>query len=232
MITYQTSTANLGPEHLHGFFVGWPNPPSPAVHWSLLQGSSHVVLARDSNTQAVVGFITAISDRVLSAYIPLLEVLPAWRGQGIGSELTRRMLAQLAHLYMVDLICDPAVQPFYQRLGMLPYTGMIARNYSQQAGVAAPADHTTASERQAATSRSRTARISEPDPLRRDFPAGCSQPALRALAAAGFTELAQLTTVSEGDLLRLHGMGPKALRALAAALAERGLHFAEPSRST
>ncbi|MFZ2489191.1 MAG: DNA-binding protein [Anaerolineae bacterium] len=66
--------------------------------------------------------------------------------------------------------------------------------------------------------------------MRRDFPAGCSQPALRALAAAGFTELAQLTAVSEDDLLRLHGMGPKALRALAAALAERGLHFAGPAR--
>ena len=35
----------------------------------------------------VVGFITAISDGVLSAYIPLLEVLPGWRSQGIGGEL-------------------------------------------------------------------------------------------------------------------------------------------------
>lgn len=230
MITYQTTTDNLSPEHLHGFFVGWPNPPSPAVHWRLLQGSSYVVLARDSSTQAVVGFITAISDGVLSAYIPLLEVLPAWRGEGIGSELTRRMLAQVAHLYMVDVICDTAVQPFYARLGMMPYTGMIVRNYEQQAG-AAPQDAVALSgQPPPASGRSRAARTSQPDPLRRDFPAGCSQPALRALAAAGFTELAQLTAVSEADLLRLHGMGPKALRALAAALAERGLHFAEPSR--
>jgi hypothetical protein len=28
----------------------------------------------------VIGFITAVTDKVLSAYIPLLEVLPAYRG--------------------------------------------------------------------------------------------------------------------------------------------------------
>lgn len=230
MITYQITTDHLGPEHLHGFFVGWPNPPSPAVHWQLLQRSSYVVLARDHSTQAVVGFITAISDGVLSAYIPLLEVLPAWRGQGIGSELTRRMLAQVAHLYMVDVICDADVQPFYERLGMMPYTSMIARNYAQQAGAVTEDTPALSDQRPPLSGRSRATRTSQPDPLRRDFPAGCSQPALRALAAAGFTELAQLTAVSEDDLLRLHGMGPKALRALAAALAERGLHFAGPAR--
>jgi predicted N-acetyltransferase YhbS len=71
---------------------------------------------------------------VLSAYIPLLEVLPAYQGQGIGSELVRRMLAKLADLYMVDLLCDPGMQPFYERLGMRPTTGMLRRNYDRQAG--------------------------------------------------------------------------------------------------
>ncbi|MFF0750928.1 DNA-binding protein [Streptomyces sp. NPDC004267] len=48
-------------------------------------------------------------------------------------------------------------------------------------------------------------------------------PATRALAAAGYTRLDQLAGVSEKELKALHGMGPKALGLLRAALAERGL---------
>jgi ribosomal protein S18 acetylase RimI-like enzyme len=115
-----------------GFFVGWPNSPSPERHLAILRGSSHVVLARESASGAVVGFVNAISDGVLTAYIPLLEVLPAWQGAGIGSELMRRMLAQLGELYMIDLLCDVELQPWYARLGMRPATGMLARNYARQ----------------------------------------------------------------------------------------------------
>lgn len=82
----------------------------------------------------MVGFITAITDGVLSAYIPLLEVLPAYRGRGTGSELLRRLLQKLDHLYMVDLLCDAELQPFYERMGMRPATGMMIRNYAKQSG--------------------------------------------------------------------------------------------------
>jgi hypothetical protein len=44
----------------------------------------------------------------------------------------RRMFARLAHLYMVDLLCDPELQPFYERLGMRPASGMLLRNYARQ----------------------------------------------------------------------------------------------------
>ena len=62
-----------------------------------------------------------------------------------------------------------------------------------------------------------------------DLPAGLGSPARRALAGAGYVRLEQLTTVSEADLLKLHGMGPKALEQIRRALAERGQSFAEPS---
>jgi hypothetical protein len=65
------------------------------------------------------------------------------------------------------------------------------------------------------------------DPAAYGFPAGLSQPALRALLGAGYTSLAQLAAVSEADLLRLHGMGPKGTRLLREALAAAGLSFAE-----
>ena len=133
-ITFQADLHGITPERLQGFFLGWPNPPAPATHLRLLAGSTYVELAVDSNTGQVVGFINAISDGVLTAYIPLLEVLPAYQGQGIGATLVTRLLARLDHLYMVDLLCDADVQPFYARLGMRPATGMMLRHYERQSG--------------------------------------------------------------------------------------------------
>lgn len=132
MIRFE-SDAELIEEHmLHGFFEGWPNPPSPENHLRLLRGSDHVVLAIDDEHGSVIGFITAISDSVMSAYIPLLEVLPAYRGQGIGRELAKRMIQSLEHLYMVDVMCDPQVVPFYEKLDMTPGSGAMLRNYARQ----------------------------------------------------------------------------------------------------
>lgn len=54
-----------------------------------------------------------------------------------------------------------------------------------------------------------------------------SAPALRALAAAGYTHLEQLVGVSEAELAKLHGMGPNALAKLQAALEEIGVSFTE-----
>jgi ribosomal protein S18 acetylase RimI-like enzyme len=133
-VVYQEDLSGVAAGDLTGFFEGWPNPPSPATHLRLLAGSDAVVLARDAASGRVLGFITALTDGVLCAYIPLLEVLPAHRGRGIGSELTRRMLARLRDCYMIDLLCDPELQPFYARLGLRPAAGMMARNYARQAG--------------------------------------------------------------------------------------------------
>ena len=57
-----------------------------------------------------------------------------------------------------------------------------------------------------------------------------SKPAQRALVAAGYIRLVQLTQARESDLARLHGMGPKALAQLREALAARGESFGEPSQ--
>lgn len=133
MITYTDSLTDVSAADLRGgFFAGWPQPPTPETHLRLLHGSTHVWLARDG--QPVVGYITALSDGVLAAYIPHLEVLAAYQRQRIGSELVRRMLATLRTLYMIDLICDADVQPFYERLGLRRYSAMIRRNYERQSG--------------------------------------------------------------------------------------------------
>ena len=58
------------------------------------------------------------------------------------------------------------------------------------------------------------------------FPPGMSQPALRALLNAGYSSLEAVAAVSPKELLKLHGLGPKAIRLLRPALAAQGLAFA------
>ncbi|MEV6417465.1 hypothetical protein [Kribbella sp. NPDC051718] len=53
------------------------------------------------------------------------------------------------------------------------------------------------------------------------------RPATSALMAAGITTLAQVATLTRRDLLAMHGVGPKAVRLLEAALQENGLSFAD-----
>ena len=133
MIRYITTPETITPDQLIGFFVGWPKPPTPETHLAMLKAANHIVLAIDSATDNVVGFINAISDRILSAYIPLLEVLPEFKNRGIARELIQRMLAELDGLYMIDLTCDTSLQPYYEKLGLTKMSGMMKRDYTQQA---------------------------------------------------------------------------------------------------
>jgi hypothetical protein len=60
-----------------------------------------------------------------------------------------------------------------------------------------------------------------------ELPPGLSQPARRALLQAGYTRLEQCAELSEAQVQRLHGVGPKALRQLREALDARGLTFGD-----
>lgn len=134
MIDYLYSAKEISADQLHGFFVGWPNPPSRKTHLRLLEQSDEVVLAQDTSSGAIVGFITAITDGVLAAYIPLLEVLPEYQHQQIGRNLVQKLLERLSSYYMVDLLCDPNLQPFYEQAGMMRANGMFIRNRDKQGG--------------------------------------------------------------------------------------------------
>ncbi len=135
MITYTDSLDSVTAERLTGFFVGWPKPPSTETHLKLLRGSSRVWLAIDADHgDRVVGFLTAMTDGVLCAYLPLLEVLPGYQGHGIAHELMERMLDDLKDMYVIDLVCDEKLQPFYEQFGMKPFSAMVVRNYDRQNG--------------------------------------------------------------------------------------------------
>jgi predicted N-acetyltransferase YhbS len=127
MVVYINSLEHVKASQLEGFFVGWAAAPSNEVFLQALRGSSHVWLALESGR--VVGLINAISDGVMAAFIPCLEVLPSHQQQGIGQELVRRMLETLSPYYSVDLLCDDELVPFYQRFGLQRANAMFRRNY-------------------------------------------------------------------------------------------------------
>lgn len=126
MIVYQSGTEGVSTDALVGFFEGWPAPPSAQSLLRILSNSALAVLAHDDSK--VVGFANALSDGELAVYIPLLEVRASHRGQGIGTELVRRVLSHFDRAYMIDVVCDPDVAPFYERLGLIPLVGMAFRN--------------------------------------------------------------------------------------------------------
>jgi very-short-patch-repair endonuclease len=133
-IKYHTDLNAISADDFDGFFVGWPTHPDPATHLRMLDNSHAVALAVDTDADRVVGFANAISDGVVSAYIPLLEVLPDWQGRGIGTRLIEVLCEQLGDLYMIDLVCDAELEAFYAPLGFRALTGMAKRNYENQNG--------------------------------------------------------------------------------------------------
>lgn len=132
-ITYRSDPDGIDPDALGGGFCeGWPEPMSPSEHLEVLVGSDLVELAVDDVSGRVVGFATALTDGRRSSFLSFLEVLPAHRGSGVGTELVRRILARLAELdggrgVNVDLSCDPDLVPFYEHVGMRRGTAMWLR---------------------------------------------------------------------------------------------------------
>jgi DNA-directed RNA polymerase alpha subunit len=64
-----------------------------------------------------------------------------------------------------------------------------------------------------------------------DLPEGLAKPAQRALANAGCSRLKDLVKLSEDEVRKLHGMGPKALNQIRQALRANGLSFRPPKKS-
>ncbi|RPI17580.1 MAG: GNAT family N-acetyltransferase [Ignavibacteriae bacterium] len=132
---YQNNLVGITPSMLEGFFVKWGSIyPSQQKHFEILQNSAYIVLAVDDEINKVIGFVNAISDKILSVYIPLLEVLPAYKIKGVGIELMKRMMAQLKDFYMIDLCCDDRHIKGYGKFGFIKSNGMIIRNYDKKDG--------------------------------------------------------------------------------------------------
>ena len=132
-IHYTRDISTITPVMLQGFFIGWPTPPTPDTHLKILQNSHVAFVAIDTLSNQVVGFINAISDGILSAYIPLLEVLPPYQNQGIGRQLVNLVLAEYKDLYMIDCCHDESLAPYYKKFGAYPGQASLFRHRNSPA---------------------------------------------------------------------------------------------------
>ncbi len=127
MPQYFRDCDTLTTDMLKGFFVGWKTPLSARQHLKILQNSAHIVWAEENGR--CVGFINAITDGMVFAFIPMLEVIPEYQGRGIGTKLMELMLESLKDYTNIDLLCDAPLQPFYEKFGMLKTHGMVIRKF-------------------------------------------------------------------------------------------------------
>ena len=127
MINYIDNIEGITPKQLEGFLAHWDFVPPQDTLLQVLHGSSHILIALDSETRNVLGYITALSDGVACSYISFLEVRATQRNKGIGTQLVRRMVAKLQSLYGIYLGCAPALVPFYEKYGFQKGTAMSKR---------------------------------------------------------------------------------------------------------
>ena len=108
-VAYSCSADAVNAEQLQGFIYRLSDG-SVRAHVAAFPAREFTRRYRSRRAQGPPrSLVTAINDGVSAAYLPHLEVLPDWHGMSIGSELMRRMLVQLAHLYVTELVCDPGL---------------------------------------------------------------------------------------------------------------------------
>ncbi|SLM09712.1 Phospholipiddiacylglycerol acyltransferase protein [uncultured spirochete] len=132
MITYTESLRGVSHYSLDGFCEGWQQPLTPLQLRSILKHSTYRILAMDTEHTRIVGIITALSDKIHWAFIPYLEVIPAYQKQGIGKRLMELMIEKTKGIVCIDLTCDTEMQAFYEQFGMVASHGMILRRYMDE----------------------------------------------------------------------------------------------------
>lgn len=108
------------------FFVGWPVKPSYELVMKHFEASHPLFLLNENSD--VVGFISALTDHALYAFIALLEVRKSEQGKDYGKFLVAEMLKSLAGIYAIDLVCDADVESFYRPFGFTKQIAMSQRN--------------------------------------------------------------------------------------------------------
>ncbi len=73
----------------------------------------------------LVGFVRALSDGHLAAYVEDVVVDERRRGQGQGSTVLARPMAELTGVAVVNLFRAPGVAPFYEGLGFRPTASVL-----------------------------------------------------------------------------------------------------------
>jgi len=127
MIEYKINDSII-PIELNYFFQNWKSPPSSEIKSKLLNGSDLIITARENDT--FVGFLTAISNGAMNAFITLVEVLETHQCKGIGKQLIKLAISHFKGYYDIVLITDPDKRAFYKKLGFNEICGMHIRDFT------------------------------------------------------------------------------------------------------
>ncbi|MBA3062919.1 MAG: GNAT family N-acetyltransferase [Atribacteria sp.] len=138
MIEYKISDRII-PNELNHFFQAWKSPPSLKIKGKLLNGADLIITARENGK--LIGFLTAISDGGMHAFITLVEVLEAHQGKGIGTHLMRLAVSHFKVYYDIVLITDSDKGTFYKKFGFDEIYGMHIRDFTY--GKGSTLDHKT-----------------------------------------------------------------------------------------
>ncbi len=93
----------------------WSSAKKPEALTQALR-NSHSVISAWSGDQ-LVGLGNALSDGFLVVYYPHLLVHPDHQGQGIGTEILRRLMAKYQGFHQHILLADGRAAEFYRKCG-------------------------------------------------------------------------------------------------------------------
>ena len=131
MIEYKISDRII-PNELNHFFQDWKSPPSLEIKSELLDGADLIITSRENGK--LIGFLTAISDSAMHAFITLVEVLKTYQGKGVGTHLMKLAVSHFKGYYDIVLITDPDKGAFYKKFGFNEIYGMHIRDFTYGKG--------------------------------------------------------------------------------------------------
>ncbi len=98
---------------------GWwiDGPDNPNMVAGIIEGSYCFIVATIEDE--IIGMGRAISDGASDSYLQDITVKASYRGQGIGSQIIKRLIAHLnkAGLKWIGLIAERGSHRFYEQLG-------------------------------------------------------------------------------------------------------------------
>ena len=94
---------------------GWSSAKKPALLQKALSNSATLISAWVGGE--LIGIGNAITDGYLVVYYPHMLVHPKYQGQGIGSEMMKRLMERYRGFHQHMLVADGRAIDFYRKCG-------------------------------------------------------------------------------------------------------------------
>ena len=94
---------------------GWSSAKKPVLLQKALSNSATLISAWVG--EQLIGIGNAITDGYLVVYYPHMLVHPTYQGQGVGSEMMKRLMEKYAGFHQHMLVADGRAIDFYRKCG-------------------------------------------------------------------------------------------------------------------